>query len=56
MSNDISFESSHRDEFKNIFFEFCRYILTNIQRFENLWGGVPYPENDGREGEKMIDR
>jgi len=30
--------------------------LTNVHRFENLLGWVPYPENDERERGKMIDR
>nr|CAD2194239.1 unnamed protein product [Meloidogyne enterolobii] len=56
MSNDISFESSHRAEYKNIFFEFFRYILTNVHKFENLWVEYSIPRNDGRERGKMIDR
>jgi len=43
-------------DIKIFFSKFFWSILTNIQWFENLWGGVPYSENYGREREKMIDR
>jgi len=56
MANDISFESSHRAGYRNIFFEFFRYILTNVQKFENFWVEYSIRRNDGREEGKMIDR
>nr|CAD2187386.1 unnamed protein product [Meloidogyne enterolobii] len=56
VANEISFESSHRAGYKNIFFKSFRYILTNVQRFENFWVEYSIRRNDEMEKGKMIDR